>query len=54
MAKCKNCGGNNAKKLSVVEKMGTETGTASTTGIGVSGGGVGVGFGKTSINKKSN
>ena len=54
MAKCKSCGGNNAKKLSVIEKMGTETGTASTTGIGVSGGGVGVGFGKTSINKKSN
>ena len=54
MAKCKSCGGNNAKKLSIVEKMGTETGTASTTGIGVSGGGVGVGFGKTSINKKSN
>ena len=54
MAKCKSCNGNNAKKLSVVEKMGTETGTASTTGIGVSGGGVGVGFGKTSINKKSN
>ena len=54
MAKCKSCNGNNAKKLSVIEKMGTETGTASTTGIGVSGGGVGVGFGKTSINKKSN
>lgn len=53
MAKCKNCRGNNAKKLSVIEKIGTETGTATTKGIGMSPGGIGVGLGKTSINKKS-
>ena len=53
MAKCKSCGGNNAKKLSIIEKMGTETGTASTRGIGVSGGGIGLGSARTKINKKS-
>lgn len=53
MAKCKICEGNNAKKLSVIEKIGTETGTATTKGIGVSRGGIGLGLGKTSINKKS-
>ena len=53
MAKCKECGGNNAKKLSVIEKLGTQTGTARGSGVGMTGGGVGVGFHSTNINTKS-
>ena len=53
MAKCKECGGNNAKKLSVIEKLGTQTGRAKGSGVGMTGAGVGVGFHCTSINTKS-
>ena len=53
MAKCKECGGNNAKKLSVIEKLGTQTGTAKGSGVGMTGDGVGVGFHSTNINTKS-
>ena len=53
MAKCKECGGNNAKKLSVIEKLGTQTGTARGSGVGMTGGGVGAGFHSTNINTKS-
>ena len=53
MAKCKECGGNNAKKLSVIEKMGTQSGVAKGSGVGMTGSGVGVGFTHTNINTKS-
>jgi len=53
MAKCKECGGNNAKKLSVIEKMGTQSGVAKGSGVGMTGSGVGVGFSHTNINTKS-
>ena len=53
MAKCKECGGNNAKKLSIIEKMGTQSGVARGSGVGVTGDGVGVGFTHANINTKS-
>lgn len=53
MAKCKECGGNNAKKLSVIEKMGTQSGVAKGSGVGMTGSGVGVGFTHTNLNTKS-
>ena len=53
MAKCKECGGSNAKKLSVIEKTGTQSGVAKGSGVGMTGGGVGVGFTHTNINTKS-
>lgn len=50
MAKCKSCGGNNAKKLSLIEKEGSVSGDF--RGVGLGTGGVGVGGGKTSAKSK--
>jgi len=46
MAKCDNCGGNAAKKLSLINREGRSSGNAA--GIGIGTGGVGIGAGKTS------
>ncbi|MDB2409713.1 hypothetical protein N9W57_03715 [Pseudomonadales bacterium] len=53
MAKCSECGGDNAKKLSVIEKLGSSSGTATGTGIGVTGGGIGVGAHSTRTRSKT-
>ena len=53
MAKCSDCGGNNAKKLAVIEKLGSTTGTASGTGVGITGGGIGVGAHSTNTTSKT-
>jgi hypothetical protein len=53
MAKCSDCGGNNAKKLAVIAKLGSSTGTASGTGVGITGGGIGVGMHSTKTKSKT-
>ena len=46
MAMCGSCGGNAAKKLSLINKAGTSSGNVA--GIGIGAGGIGAGAGKTS------
>ena len=46
MAKCKSCGGNAAKKLSLIVQEGSSSGDF--RGVGVGSGGIGIGGGKTS------
>lgn len=53
MAKCGDCGGNNAKKLAVIENLGSSAGTASGTGVGITGGGIGVGAHSTRTKSKT-